>query len=585
MKRLTRALVLALSSLLLSACLGDMPSSGPIGLGRENSVAPDSNIVRTIVSPPQPGADPVGIVRGFMAAAAGDSSTFSTARLYLAPEVRAEWRPQAEIRVVSDRGSSWDYDNIRLPGLVRFAGTGVARINSFGEFQPDSEQVITEFRLRLVNQEWRISEVPDGLTLSESELGRAYRPVSLYFPDRTRSILVPNPVYLPVRPALATAMVRALLRGPTPWLRPSVRSAFPSGVALQVNAVPVVDGVASVDLSENVARASSVEQSLMSAQIVHTLRQVAEISAVRITAGGVPLAVQGVPNPQPVTAWSGLAPDAPNSDGLIYFSTDSGLASLSLASGASQARPFASSVADYTRGLRLPSISHERDRLIALDAGGNVVAAELTSGAGGEVEVNGLTTVLSARGRDFVRPRWDISATYWIAARGTASLRAYAGRIGSGPVQVEVPAWGSGVITAFAVSRDGARVAVARSGDGRSRVYLMRVVVSGRGDDLRYAVEEPQLLGSFYGTVTDLSWSGAAQVVLLAGVPGQQRQIWGIGIDGSTAIALGPPLLAISVAAAPGRSVLAELSDHRLVILRDQRWSEITTGRDPAYSG
>lgn len=569
----------------LAGCLGDMPSSGPIGFGRENSVAPGGNFVRTIVSPPQEGADPIGIVKGFMAAAAGDSSTFSTARLFLAPEVREEWRPQLEVRVVADRGLSWDHDNLRSPGLVRFTGPKLATINAFGEYSVESGRVVTDFRLRLVNQEWRISEVPDGLTLTESELGRAYRSVSLYFPDRTKSVLVPNPVYLPVRPALATAMVKALLRGPTPWAKPSVRTAFPSGAALQVSAVPVVDGVAAVDLSDNVARSSSTDRALMSAQIIHTLRQVTEISAVRITAGGVPLSVPGADRTQPISSWNAFSPDAANADGLVYFSSEAGLSSLSLASSATQSRVFGSTIADYTRGLRWPSVSQERDRVIALDASGNVVSGELSARSGDEVEITGLTTLMSARGRELLRPRWDISATYWVARRGTSRLQVFAGRIGSEPATVETAAWGDGTITAFAISRDGARAAVARSSNGRSRLYLLRAVVTGRSEDLRYALEAPRLLGSFYGEITDLAWASAGQIIALAGSPGQQRQVWSVPIDASASVAVGPPLAAVAIAAAPGRSIIAEAADQRLLILRDQRWSSITSGRDPAYSG
>lgn len=569
----------------LAGCLGDMPSSGPIGFGRENSVAPGGNFVRTIVSPPQEGADPIGIVKGFMAAAAGDSSTFSTARLFLAPEVREEWRPQLEVRVVGDRGLSWDHDNLRSPGLVRFAGPRLATINAFGEYSAQSGRVVTDFRLRLVNQEWRISEVPDGLTLTQSELGRAYRSVSLYFPERTRSVLVPNPVYLPVRPALATAMVKALLRGPTPWAKPAVRTSFPSGTALVVSAVPVVDGVASIDLSENVARSSSTDRMLMSAQIVHTLRQITEISAVRITAGGVPLSVPGADRIQSISSWNAFAPDAANDDGLLYFSSGAGLSSFALTSGATQPRVFESNISDYTFGLRWPSVSHERDRLIALDAFGNVVTGELSPPTGDQVEISGLTTLMSARGREFLRPRWDISANYWVARRGTIRLQVFAGRIGSEPAAVDTPVWGQGTITAFAISRDGARAAVARSSNGVSRLYLMRAVFSGRSKDLGYALQAPRWIGSFYGEITDVAWASASQIIALAGSPGQQRQVWSVPIDASASVAVGPPLAAVAIAAAPGRSIIAEAADQRILILRDQRWVRVTSGRDPAYSG
>jgi hypothetical protein len=579
-----RLLLLLMAATMLAGCLGDMPKSGPIGFGRENLVAPESNFVRTIVTPPVPGADPVGIVRGFMAASAGDSGTFATARLYLAPEVRDEWRPLSEIRVVEDRGMAWDYDNLRSPGLVRFSANGVGSINASGEYRQSVGAEENEFRLRLVNQEWRIASLPDGQTLSETELGRSYRSVAIYYPDRSGSVMVPNLLYLPVRPALPTSMVRALLRGPTPWLRPAVRSAIPSGTALQVNAVPVVDGVALIDLSENVSRASSADRALLSAQLVHTLKQVTDIRGIRITAGGVDLSVPGASRIQSINSWTSYSPDVSNQDSLLYFGTEDGLRVLSLANVQSQPQDVISSAAEYSKGLRFPSVSVERDRLIALDGSGSLVSGDLGQIPGEGVSLSGLSVLLPASARSFIRPRWDVSATYWVAVRGTRSLQVFAGRIGSQVQRVETPTWSTGVTTAFSISRDGTRAVVARTTSRSSSIYLMRVVRAG-SPDVRLSLEEPLLMATLYGAVTDLVWTGGSQVAALGGQPGEQRQVWSVPINGDEAQPVGPPLAALSIAAGPGQALVAETTDQRIVVLRDQRWSRLTTGRDPSYSG
>ena len=45
-------------------------------------------------------------------------------------------------------------------------------------------------------------------------------------------MLVPDPIYLPVvQPGLSTRLTQSLLDGPTPWLAPSVATAFPAGTA------------------------------------------------------------------------------------------------------------------------------------------------------------------------------------------------------------------------------------------------------------------------------------------------------------------------------------------------------------------
>lgn len=579
--KILRVVGVAVISLMLAACLGDVPSSGPIGFGRENSGQPQGNFVRTIVAPPAAGADPDAIVRGFLTAAAGDIGSFATARLYLAPEIRDDWRPQSEIRVLTDRDLAWEYDSQTAPGLVRSRGRQVATINAQGEYRLDPQAYSQEIRLRLVNREWRISQLPDGLTLTESELARAYRSVSIFFIDSSRSILVPNQIYLPVRPALATSMVRALLRGPTPWLAPAVRTALPEGTGLTVNAVPIVNGIATVDLSENVARASSSARTLLSAQLIHTLRQIPEIRGVQINAGGVPLAVPGMERIQPISAWGAFAPESVTTDGLVYLSTPTGLHSLSLAGTVAVPRVFSSSIPDYTRGFRWPAVSYEGDRVVAIDGAGNLVTGEISL-KGDEVLVADLSPGVATAGADVMRPRWDITATYWTAVRGTSTLRVFAGRIGTEEIRVETPVWGEGRVSAFAISRDGTRAVVARSEGSRSQIYLLRVVREARGESL--SLQDPLRIATLAGSVTDLAWPSATSVMALAGQPGLQRQIWLVAADGSAPAPTGPPLNAVAIAVAPGRSLIAETVDRRLVVLRDQRWIDLTTGRDPSYA-
>ena len=79
-------------------------------------------------------------------------------------------------------------------------------------------------------QEWRIGIVPDGLVLGQSDFKRLYRSVNKYYfatgTAEGQSTLVADPVYVrnrtdPVtRMDTATQTVRALLAGPTDWLRP-----------------------------------------------------------------------------------------------------------------------------------------------------------------------------------------------------------------------------------------------------------------------------------------------------------------------------------------------------------------------------
>ena len=75
-----------------------------------------------------------------------------------------------------------------------------------------------------------------------------YQPYDLYFVGNGRS-LVPNPIYLPAlnNPAnVASALMKALLNGPSAWLKPAVSTAVPPNTSLSVDSVTITDGIAEV---------------------------------------------------------------------------------------------------------------------------------------------------------------------------------------------------------------------------------------------------------------------------------------------------------------------------------------------------
>jgi hypothetical protein len=89
-----------------------------------------------------------------------------------------------------------------------------------------------------------------------------------------------------------------------------VRTGFPDGTALAVDAVPVVDGVARVDLDPQVRLADEDTRRAFSAQLIWTLGQVPGVRFLDLNAGGQVLDVAGASNPQPMDAWPGFDPNA-----------------------------------------------------------------------------------------------------------------------------------------------------------------------------------------------------------------------------------------------------------------------------------
>jgi hypothetical protein len=567
----------------LSACAGKVPESGPIQYGRENSESAQENFVRALVSPPQEGADALTMVRGFLAAAAGDDGSFATARLFLAPEVRDAWDPMVGISVFADQSTNLATDAGVTPDLVEFVGFQVASIDPFGDYRPRSSQVREEFRLRVVNGELRIASLPDGLILSETDLARSYRSVLLYFPNPSKSALVPDPVYVSVRSGLSTSLVRALVRGPTRWLNPAVTTGFPKGTSLAVNSVPIEDGLAVVDLSAEATRASPEDRAIMSAQLVFTLRQLPEFRSLRITVRGSPLAVPGVGVIQPRESWDRLSPDRLR-DTSVLVSSPEGLATVPIGT----ATPTPSFLVtpspdrDLTPPLRYPTLSLERDYLAAISDNGALVLAPTAAFAS---RVEALKPTVGSR---LSRPSWDSLARIWIAQIGAGTNSIWLGSPSKAFVEIPAEDLKGRQVLAMRISRDGTRLAAAVAAQGTpngSQVLLMRVERTGTADSSRLILTGARQVAAFEQSVLDLVWSDGDQLSFLVGRRPLPAQIYTLRLDGSGPIRTGPSTYGLTLAGGSGLPLLVDSPEGTIFILREQGWRAFVEGRYPSYPG
>ena len=246
---------------------------------------------------------------GFLQSSADFRADHEIAREYLTPSARQRWRPQAGTVVYDDRVTP----SPLAAGTVTVEGSEVGRIDGEGSFRrtPTGTPVSRAFGMEQVAGEWRIATLDDGLMLSAADAQETYRQVSLYFLAPTGRILVPDLVLVPELPGLTTKLVARLLRGPTTGMRDAVDTAIPQGTELEVSSVPVRDGVATVRLNRAALLADDQDRERMSAQIVWTLKQLVEVVAVRITAGGENLLDSGVPEEQNRDTWRSLRPGRP----------------------------------------------------------------------------------------------------------------------------------------------------------------------------------------------------------------------------------------------------------------------------------
>ena len=576
----TRLAGLLAGLLLLTACGLPLPdgvqSAGQVAAEREESAS-----LRVIPPGPQPGATAQDIVRGFLNAQKSPAGDHAVARQFLAPDT--EWDDEQGAVVYSSRRFVEDDDSDPLTLTVRFEST--ARIAPTGSFQPDTSLVLESYTVaRMPSGELRLTSVPPGLHLTTQDRERSFTANDIYFLARGADgggtgRLVPDRVFLPVTSERAPALVNALLAGPTSALRPAVQSAVPAGTAL-ASPVSVVEGVVTVDLTEQVQALESRERQRLSAQLTWTLPPT--VAGVRLLSEGEPFAVPGAGEVQTREDWAeydpaGVAPSAP-----LYYVHDRQLRALDGAvpeTEASTARGFAvdevavsplgGSVGLLTRG---PDVDEIRTGPLQGPYGPPVLRREglgsLSWGSGDQ----GLWALVGGP-----QPRVCLLPPTGAMPRTDPCDIAYERPPGAGP------------LTALRVSRDGARVAlVFGSGAGR-RLHVGRIEPSARGPRIAgVAPVAPSL-----ANVTDVAWASGTTLAVLAAAWASQVVVWTVVVDGSSAPAAvqrpGLPGSAVSVAAAPDRPLtVSAVLDGQLRLFRDNGTLfrvQDEPGGAPAYPG
>ena len=212
----TRAAMAAVASALcagLAACAA-VPTSGPIEQGPVVDAGESSQFIRVIAAPPSVGASPTEIVGGFFEANASLESDHAIARRYLTPEASGAWDPDAATTV-------YQQSSLKLSegkdGTITARLAVNNRLDDEGTLDPvdpaSTERIV--FTLEQVVDgasgipQWRISDPPPGILVSDADLRRAYRQYQVHYPSTRSDALVPDGRLLPVvGPSLPTALAQ-----------------------------------------------------------------------------------------------------------------------------------------------------------------------------------------------------------------------------------------------------------------------------------------------------------------------------------------------------------------------------------------
>ncbi len=562
-------------SLAVSSCASlpmsmtaQVPTTGPIQQGAQVDVDPEDQFIRVIARKPRPGMSPGEVVSGFLDASASFEDDHAVARSYLTPAASAAWNTNAGVTVytglpaVAVQGSAVSF-------TAPHAGT-ISRQGAYTVADPGAE-VRTTFFLEEVDGEWRISTLPEGLVLSEADVDRAFRSFNVYFFNPEYSRLVPDPRMIPVvGPGLATALVRRLLAGPNEWLQPAVRTGFPSGVGLNIDAVPIEAGVAKVDLTVNALDVDDVARVALSKQLIWTLKQLPDIVSVDVTAAGQPLVVPGVASPQPRDAWIFADPNAMPLNTRGYATRPEGV--VSVGSGATlDLRPVPGGAGTGEVVLIDIAVADDSGSLAGIDPEGAVWRARLAEGA----------TMIKVRDeRQAVSVAFDPSGSVWVVEddQGLVSVSPAAvsreilvdGLVGRPELRAAVP------------SRDGTRAALVVRRGPRTELLVARIVSSSTSPS-GLVLQAPMRVESRLAEVLDVAWSGADTLAVVGSESAGSLQVFEVDLARGTVTPRGAPEAPVSIAAAPGLPTLAGGADGMVYELGSGRWTERLRGSAPTY--
>jgi len=269
--RLARLLVVLSAAALAAGCAA-IPESTPVVVVDENLGASDG----FTVGAPQPGLDPLSVVRLFVEAGVSHADEHQAARSYLTEESARRWDDEAPILVIDDTfgTSPVDAGGADDRRLVTLRTSKIGQLDQSGVFRLHREP--SDFRLTLVkeNGEWRITDPPRGLLMRIRDFRATFRVVDLSFVDATSNVLIKDRRWVLNRPASALPgrVVNLLLGEPSADLRGSVVNEL-SGARLLTNVTQAPDSVLAVDLT-GLQQLTDVQRELAAAQIVRSIGDV-----------------------------------------------------------------------------------------------------------------------------------------------------------------------------------------------------------------------------------------------------------------------------------------------------------------------
>ncbi len=576
------AVLAALLAIVLAGLVGctELPTSGPVD-PVEGATPSCRGCLNVDPAAPRPGDDPKTIVDGFLQAMASYEPTYATARKYLTPEAADRWDPDRGTMIYSGQLAATSPTSIVLDG------------RQVGVLGPDRIFTVRDQRLRepfvLTKQEneWRIKEPPNGLMVPKRTFDTFYQSYNIYFLGRDGT-LVPDAIYLPEQANIASALMLALLAGPSIYLRPVVTTALPSATTLSVQSVTVDAGVAEVDLSDAINNLTDQQRIQMAAQVANTLKLAqGGIQYVRFK---VKAEIYHVPGADPQEGTLSVnderirdfAAIPPRASDQILAATERGARMIN---DPANRRELADVRGDFgeRRGVDHVAASLNGRDLAVVTNGGSVLRRQPD---GAE------PTVLIKDAENLLRPQYSRQGELWEVGEKGGEQKIWV-HSGDGLIEAQAPSLRDVRIVAFRLSPDGTRMALIREGVGGNRELGMtrinrvegRVIIDG-WRKLDTAANQGETITQF----RDVGWQDDARLVVI-GSAGPQTPVgvFQVSLDASLISRLGELIESdvVEVATSPSHNHVATVTRSGEAYWLDaSRWVRIAEGLDSlSYPG
>lgn len=362
----------------------------------------------------------------------------------------------------------------------------------------------------------------------------------------------------------ATLLTQMLLAGPSEWLDPAVRTAFPESVTLSVASVPIDSGTATVDLSDSAAEGTDAAQrAQMAVQLGCTLSGVPEVSRVAMNADGIALLGQD-DSTIDATVPERHDPNLIGRGGALYAIRDG-----SLVRGNGEApQPVQGEL-----GVAEDLIE------VAVESGGGravVVAAYGTELQTAAVDSDSRRTIRESAG--FSSPSWAGDDVIWAVEHGESGGTLVAMTPEGLEIEVRATDLDGRDVQRVAVSPDDTRMALVVD----DVAYLALVVFDGDARD-HVSIERLRRIGPGSDAL-DVAWTGSERVALLVRDEDDDPEVLVADTFGAVQASRGE---------VPGAVLLTAGADQRLVVATEEgmlmehesrtRWIELGEGSAPAY--